>query len=187
MLLSCLQITLSSEILSHDLGRTLAQQLWDRLFNYFHKQTRVRACHIRVELRAVTLENSSFQDYLLQIRKTVDALASIIDHIPSNHHDVILEGLSFDYAPTFYVTKNKFGMIDLDEVEVLLLAHELRLTKFKKQLVVDMASINLTHTTPPQTSSSNEDTLHLTTEPVPITNLEQAYNSFCGGQSNLGG
>ncbi|PNX65249.1 hypothetical protein L195_g054448 [Trifolium pratense] len=44
--------------------------------------------------------------------------------------------------------ESKFDVMDLDEVEVLLLAHKLRLSKFK-QTVVDMASLNLTHTVPP--------------------------------------
>lgn len=60
-------------------------------------------------------------------------------------------------------------------------------SSFKKQLVVDMTSLNLTHTTPSLTSTSNKDTPHVTTELVPLTNLEQDYNSFRVGQSNCGG
>lgn len=44
--------------------------------------------------------------------------------------------------------------MDLDEVEILLLAHELRLAKFKKQIVPNLVSLNLTHVAP---SSNNSD------------------------------
>jgi hypothetical protein len=50
MLLSWLQSTLSSEILSPVLGSTHSYELWDRLFAYFHKQTRAKACNLFVEL-----------------------------------------------------------------------------------------------------------------------------------------
>lgn len=38
--------------------------------------------------------------------------------------------------------------MDLDEVEILLVAHDLRLAKFKKSSVLDLVSLNLTHTAP---------------------------------------
>ena len=69
-------------------------QLWDHLFNYFQKQTRARAKQLCVRLRALTLDNSSVQEYLLKVRTIVNSLASIGDPIPASHHiDVILEGL----------------------------------------------------------------------------------------------
>ncbi|MCI26172.1 retrovirus-related Pol polyprotein from transposon TNT 1-94, partial [Trifolium medium] len=146
MLLSWLQSTLTGEILSRMLGCAHAHELWDRLFNYFHKQTRARARHLRVELRAITLENSSIQDYLLRIRRTVDELTSIGDPLPVNHHiDVILEGLPSEYSPVVSAIESRFDLLDLDEVEVLLLAHELRLNKYKKQTISDVASLHLTH------------------------------------------
>ncbi|XP_058785037.1 uncharacterized protein LOC131659945 [Vicia villosa] len=59
MLLSWLQSTLSGEILSRMLGCTHAHELWDRLFQYFQKQTRARARQLRVELRAMKLDSLS--------------------------------------------------------------------------------------------------------------------------------
>lgn len=44
----------------------------------------------------------------------------------STHHiDVILKGLPSEYASIVSVVESKFGEMDLDEVEILLLAHEL--------------------------------------------------------------
>lgn len=141
MLLSWLQSMLSSEILSCDLGCSHAHQLWDRLFNYFQKQTRARASQLRVELRVIVLDNFSVQDYLQNIHTIVYALASIGDPIPCSHHiDVFLEGLFVDYTSVVLVIESKFGLMGLDEVEILLLAHELRLSKFKKKFLLDIVS-----------------------------------------------
>lgn len=48
---------------------------------------------------------------------------------------MILEGLPADYASVVSVVESKFEVIDIDEVEILLVAHELCLNKFKKPLV----------------------------------------------------
>jgi hypothetical protein len=77
MLLFWHQSALSSEILSRVLGSARAYELWDHLSNYFHKQTRAIARHLRVEHRAKTLEDSSIQEYLLRICQTIDVLISI--------------------------------------------------------------------------------------------------------------
>ncbi|CAJ2662267.1 unnamed protein product [Trifolium pratense] len=183
LLFSWLQSTLSGEILSRMIGCVHAYELWDRLFKYFHKQTRVRACRLRVELRAHTLESSSVKDYLLRIRQTVDELTSIGDVIPIAHHiDVILEGLPSDFAPVVSVIESRFDLLDLDEVEVLLLAHELRLNKFKKQTLSDVASLNLTHASPPPSPSAVEEGNSSTVKSDPPPSIEPDYNSFRGGR-----
>ncbi|KAK2354410.1 putative mitochondrial protein [Trifolium repens] len=184
LLLSWLQSTLTGEILSRMIGCVHAYELWDRLFKYFHKQTRARARHLRVELRAHALDGSSIKEYLLRIRKTVDELTSIGDAIPASHHiDVILEGLPSDYAPVVSVIESRFDLLDLDEVEVLLLAHELRLNKFKKQTVTDMASLNLTHATPPPPSPVLEEGSSSNTkaDPPPVSE-DSDYNALRGGR-----
>ena len=143
MLLSWLQSTLSSEIMSRVLGCTHTHQLLDRLFTYFQKQTHAKARQLRVELCALTLGNQSVQDYLQKIRTIVDSLASIGDPVPLSHHiDVILEGLPSDYASVVSVVESKFSVMDIDEVEILLIAHELRLNKFKKSPASDIFSLN---------------------------------------------
>lgn len=40
-----------------------------------------------------------------------------------------------------------FGLIDLDEIQILLLAHELCLNKFKKSYTPNMVSLNLAQVT----------------------------------------
>lgn len=156
MLLSWLQSTLSSAILARFIGCSHAYELWDKLVAYFHKQMRAKARQLRVELRSTSLANLTVQDYLLRIHDLVDNLASVGDPVPVNQHlDVILEGLPQDFSPVIFVVESKFDVIDVDEVESLLLAHETRLDKFKKVLE-DVASINLTSSSASQASSASE-------------------------------
>lgn len=141
MLLSWLQSTLSGEILARVVGCSHAYELWNKLLTYFHKQMRAKARQLRVELRATLLADRTVQDYLLRIRNLIDNLASIGDPIPVNQHlDVILEGLPQEYSPVISVVESKFEIIDIDEVESLLIAHETRLDKFKKKTIDDAAS-----------------------------------------------
>lgn len=71
----------------------------------FSKTNSHKSAYLRVDFHAITLDILSSQDYLLKIRTIVDA-ASIDDPLPSSssyHIDVMLEGLSSDYAPVFSV------------------------------------------------------------------------------------
>ncbi|MCI68376.1 hypothetical protein A2U01_0089637, partial [Trifolium medium] len=81
----------------------------------------------------------------------IDESNSIGDPLPVNHHiDVILEGLPSEYSPVVSAIESRFDFLNLDEVEVLLLAHELCLNKYKKQTISDVASLHLTHSVNPQ-------------------------------------
>ena len=127
---------------------------------YFHKQMRAKAKRLRVELRSTSLANRTVQEYLLRIRNLVDNLASIGDPIPMNQHlDVILEGLPQEYSPVISDVESKFEVIDIDEVESLLIAHETRLDKFKKKTIDDVASLNLTHASASESQPSADASL----------------------------
>ncbi|KAI5426790.1 hypothetical protein KIW84_032280 [Lathyrus oleraceus] len=58
---------------------------------------------------------------------------------------VVCSRLRYEVTPVVSVIESKFCLMDIDEVEILLLAHELCLTKFKKQSPPDLVSLNLTH------------------------------------------
>jgi len=121
---------------------------------------RAKAKRLRVELRSTSLANRTVQEYLLRIRNLVDNLASIGDPIPMNQHlDVILEGLPQEYSPVISDVESKFEVIDIDEVESLLIAHETRLDKFKKKTIDDVASLNLTHASASESQPSADASL----------------------------
>ena len=144
-MLSWLQSTVSSSVMTRILGCTHASQLWQRIQDHFLKLTRARARQLRSELRATTLDDRSVDDYLQRIKHLVDSLASVGDSIPSQQHiDVILEGLPRDYGPVISIIESKFEDIQLEEVEALLIAHMMRMSKFDKLIKLDSASINLT-------------------------------------------
>ncbi|GAU47127.1 hypothetical protein TSUD_247490 [Trifolium subterraneum] len=158
MLLSWLQSTLSSEILARFLGSRTSQDLWGKIVSYFHKQLRAKARTLRVELRSTSLLNRTVKEYLLQIRRLIDNLASIGDPVPlSQHIDIILEGLPSEFNSVISVVESRFESIDMDEIEALLLAHENRLDKSKKKTIDDATSINIAQN--PQSNPSPQDQL----------------------------
>jgi len=144
-MLSWLHSTISSSVMTRILGCTHASQLWQRIQDHFLKLICARARQLRSELRATTLDDQSVDDYLQRIKHLVDSLASVKDSIPSQQHiNVILEGLPHDYGPVISIIESKFEDIQLGEVEALLIAHEMRMSKFDKLIKLDSASINLT-------------------------------------------
>ncbi|MCI69064.1 hypothetical protein A2U01_0090325, partial [Trifolium medium] len=80
------------------------------------------------------------------------------DLIPTPHHiDVFLEGLPSKCASVVSVMESKIDVMDQYEVEVLLCAHELRLEMFKKNVLTDVASLNLTYASPSQPPAASTD------------------------------
>lgn len=191
MLLLKLQPTLYREILSRLIGcpHTHTHQLWDCLFSYFQKQTHARAHQLCVELHVITLNAPSILDYLLKIRTIVDTLGFIGDPLPSSHHiNVILESFfPSDYASVVSVIKSKFDFLDLEEVEILVVAHELRLAKFKKISTLDFVSLNINHIVP--SSPGHVDFQTSSYEPPPPPQVIQQtpeYNYLAFRGTNLG-
>ncbi|XP_020238405.1 uncharacterized protein LOC109817540 isoform X2 [Cajanus cajan] len=145
MLMSWLQSSLSPAILWRVLGSVHSYQVWDKIHDYFHKQTRARARQLRTELRSTLLEEKTMEEFLLRIKALVDALASVGESVSQQEHvDVILEGLSQDYSSVISVIESKFDTPSIEEVEALLLAHEMRTQKYKKKLLSESAAVNLT-------------------------------------------
>lgn len=108
-LLSWLQSTILSSVVTRILGCTHASQLWQRIQDHFQKLTHARVRQLRSELRATTLDDRYVDDYLQRIKHLVDSLASVGDSIPSQQHiDVILEELPRDYGPVMSVIESKF-------------------------------------------------------------------------------
>ena len=58
VLLTWLHLTLLKMILSRVLGCTYSNQLWEKIHEYFHLQTRAQARQLRMELRRRALDNN---------------------------------------------------------------------------------------------------------------------------------
>jgi histone deacetylase 1/2 len=186
MLLSWLQSTLSSEILTRFLGSHHTYELWGKIVSYFHKQLRAKARQLRVELRNTTLENRTIQEYLLRIRLLIDNLISIGDPLPLNQHlDVILEGLPTEFNTVISVIESKFDIIEMNEVEALLLAHEARLDKGKKRVLDDAASINIA--SHHDTKAPNQDSDMVKPSINNTSGTDPQYNLNFGNSRGRGG
>nr|KYP50321.1 hypothetical protein KK1_027896 [Cajanus cajan] len=144
MLLTWLQPTLSKSILSRVIGSVHSYQVWEKIHEYFHTQTKACARQLRTDLRTTSLDGKTMREFLSQIKNIADELAGVGHPVPLDEYvDAILEGLPQDYAPVVSVIESKFATPPIAEVEALLLAHESRSNRFRKQSF--SPSINYTH------------------------------------------
>nr|KYP54940.1 hypothetical protein KK1_001141 [Cajanus cajan] len=130
MLLTWLQSTLSKSILSCVIGSVHSYQVWDKVHEYFHTQTKARARQLRTDLCSTTLDGQSMRDFLTQIKTIADELAGVGNPMSLEYVDVVLEGLPQEYAPVVSVIESKFVTPPIAEVEALLLAPLLELGRW---------------------------------------------------------
>jgi histone deacetylase 1/2 len=158
LLLSWLQSSLSSAVLTRSIGCRRSFELWERIHKHFHSHTRAKSRQLRTEMSSVKLQGLSISEYMLRIKTYVDSLTAIGDPISDNERiHVILQGLPQEYESTVTLISSRFEPLDDDEIESLLLSHEARLAQYRKD-IVDL-SVNLTQTTiqqsQPQMQPSN--------------------------------
>jgi len=154
LLLAWLQSTISRDMLRRVIGCKHSWQLWDRIHAYFQTHVNAKLCHLRSELRHTKLEGS-VSEFLLKIQSLVGSIHAIGESVSYREHlDVILEGLPRDYESTISLISGKFGTVSIEEVESLLLGHEARLERFKKD---EVPSINLAASSVSQTQEQDKD------------------------------
>ena len=120
VLLTRLQSTLSKTILSLVLPCTHSYQVWEKILEYFHLQTRARAQQLRRELRRTMLDDKTMKEFLLRIKAICDSLNGVRD--PVSHHEhvgIILEGLPTEYGPVIAVVESKFESPLIADAEAL--------------------------------------------------------------------
>jgi len=90
------------------------------------RKTIATACQLRTQLRATTLAGKSMLEFLSQILAISDSLVSIGSPVMLQAHiDSILKGLSPDYHLIVAIIESKFEPQPIDQVEALVLAHDL--------------------------------------------------------------
>ncbi|RDY13765.1 hypothetical protein CR513_01249, partial [Mucuna pruriens] len=155
LLLSWLQSSISHDILTRVFGCKLSWHLWDKIHVYFHLHMNAKAHQLRTKLRNTSLDNHTVSRYLFHIQALVDVLIAIGDAIPPCEQlDVILKGLSEDYELIVSLISSKFDPLSVNEVEMLLLAHEAHLDKFKKAHVAQVSAFDQ-HIVPHSTNTNN--------------------------------
>lgn len=186
MLLSWLQSSLSSSILARVLGSVHSYEVWEKIHSYFQHQTRAKARQLRTELRHLSLDDMSVEDFLAKVKSIVDSLASVRDPVsPKEHLDVILEGLTQEYDSVINVIEREFIPMPIEQAEALILAQELRLKKYRKAASSSAATINLTETAKTQNQSINAQAQANVVEDQ--NQDSQQFSGFRGSNSDRGG
>lgn len=79
-------------------GSETTYEIWKKLDTYIVAQTRAKVKQYKTQLRNTKKGTTSISDYLLRIKKSVDALISIGESVSIIEHiDAILEGIPDEY------------------------------------------------------------------------------------------
>ncbi|KAF7838902.1 Retrovirus-related Pol polyprotein from transposon TNT 1-94 [Senna tora] len=142
LLMAWLVDSMTEGMLTHIVGCASSAEIWQTLEELFVSQTRAKERQLKTLLRSTKKGNLSMNDYLLEIKKTVDALTSI--GAPVSRHDTIesiLDGLPEEYEGFVTSISLHTTKYTVPEIHALLLAQETRLDKFKKNVEVVSANV----------------------------------------------
>ena len=114
-------------------GCKFSYQIWKRLETFFASQITAKVRQLKHKL-SNTRKEGLISDYLLKIKKIVDALISIgapmeeSDKVPT-----ILDGLIEEYAPFISTIISRPSSDSMGELEALLMAQEEMIDKFRSR------------------------------------------------------
>jgi len=144
---------MSQLILTKMVGLEFSFRIWKRLEVYFEKQTHVKVKKLKIQLKTIKKEKS-VNEYLFEIKKIVDSLASIgVKISESNRIDVILDGLLDEFDSFVTAITSCLDSYSVVDIEALLLAQEERFEKHKKNDSQFMQA-NIATTSSPSDSQS---------------------------------
>lgn len=172
LLLSWLLASMSEGMLTQMVGCDYSYQVWAKLEAFFASQTKANVIQLKTQLRNLRKGSLSVSDFLLKIKKIIDSLFSIgCSFTEADHIEAILEGLPEEYTSFIVSVTSRSDSYSVIEIESLLLAHEERLEKFKKD-VTPALSANIA-----QTSSQKNQS------PKPVSNPSSGqYRQFSNSQ-----
>ena len=132
LLKSWLLASMTKPFTTRMVGCDFSHQIWKRLETFFESQIKAKVRQLKNKLGNIKKEGSVC-DYLLEIKKTVDALISIGAVInDSDHDEAILGRLTEEYASFITTINARSDSISIGELEALLMAQEEMIEKFKK-------------------------------------------------------
>jgi len=151
--------TISSSLLSRFVRLHHAWQVWEEVHLYCSTQMKTRSRQLRSELRNISKGSRTITEFIARIRTISESLMSIGDLV--SHRDLIelvLEALPEEFNPVVVSVNSHDVLISLDELGSQLLTLETRNEKFKKALIYDPASVNLTQSSnPDDKNGSNQN------------------------------
>ncbi|XP_020968050.1 uncharacterized protein LOC110267213 [Arachis ipaensis] len=123
---------MSNPFTTRMVGCTLTHQIWKRLEDHFASQIKAKVMQLKNKLSTIQI-GTSVTEYVLSIKSTIDALASVGEPIKeSDHVNAILHGLTEEYGNVMTSVLAISTSITVGELEALLLAHESMLARFRK-------------------------------------------------------
>ena len=130
---SWLLASMSKPFTTRMLGCEFSHQIWKRLETFFASQITAKVRQLKHKL-SNTRKEGSMIDYLLEIKKTVDALISV--GAPMEESDqvaTISNGLIEEYAPFITTIISRPGSVFVGELEALLIEQEEMIERFKSR------------------------------------------------------
>jgi hypothetical protein len=145
LILSCINSSLSDEVLAQVAHCSTSAVVWLSLSSAFASQSRAKAVHVRSQLSTLWKGNQSATEYFMTIKRLTDELA--IAGQPLNCDDIItylLAGLGPKYDTLVSKISHRDNSLTLDEFFSMLLTYEARIQHHNKTLSISMASANIT-------------------------------------------
>ena len=128
---------MTEKILNRMVGSETTAQMWTSLSEYFTAHNRAKIGQYKTMLRNTKM-TSNIDDYLLQIKKIVDTLASIgYTLTPQDHIESIFNGLSKDYDVFITSVNTRTDPYSVAEIEALLLSQSVRIEKSIQDLEIN--------------------------------------------------
>ena len=141
LLKSWLLSSMSKPFTTHMVGCEFSHQIWKRLETFFASliTTKVRQLKNNV---GNTKKEGSISDYLLEIKKIIDALISVGATVnDSDHVEAILNGFLEEYSSFITTMISRPVPIIVGELEALLMAQEELIEKYRKNDGIVQANV----------------------------------------------
>lgn len=123
-------------------GYEFSHQIWKWFETFFASQIKAKVRQLKNRL-GNTIKEGLVSDYLLEIKKTIDALIFVGVAINDfDHVEAILGGLTEEYAPFITTINARSKVVSVGELEAFLMAQEETLEKFKKSEGVIQANVS---------------------------------------------
>jgi transposase InsO family protein len=124
-LLTLINSTLSSAVLSMVVGHNSAQAVWKTLEHRFTSTSRSNILNLKIELHNLKKGTESVSSYLQKVKNTRDkliAVGTLIDNEELLH--IILKGLPREYGPFSSAIRTRNDPVSFEEIMVLLQTEE---------------------------------------------------------------
>ncbi|KAF7840881.1 Retrovirus-related Pol polyprotein from transposon TNT 1-94 [Senna tora] len=132
VLMSWILMSMSEGMVSRMVGCAHSYEVWQAIDTHFATQTKARESQLFTQFRSTKKGSLGMSEYLLKMKKVVDALASINSPVSEwDHIQTIFDGLPSEYEGFITSLSLKSKRFTVPQIEAHLLAQEARLEKSK--------------------------------------------------------